>query len=178
MKIIITGRKVNLRDSFKERVHRKLEKFSRFFDDEAQAQVVVNVENERETVEVTISSSGMIYRAEETAYDMFDALEKVCDVLMRKINENKSRLEYRMKAGAFDNIQPENHERPEEDKEKFKIVRNKRFEMKPMSVEEAILQMKLLGHMFYVFFNMDTESINVVYQRKDGNYGLIETVME
>lgn len=176
MKIIITGRKANLKDSFKERVNRKLEKFSRFFDDEAQAQVVVTAENERQTLEVTISSSGMFFRAEETAYDMFDALEKVCDVLMRKINENKSRLEYRMKVGAFNHIPP-NQEKSEENREKFKIVRNKRFEMKPMSVEEAILQMNLLGHMFYVFFNIDTESINVVYQRKDGNYGLIETVV-
>ena len=169
MKITITGRTVNLKDSFKERVEKKLIKFERFFDEDSQAFVTVHVESGRQTVEITVrDAGGMIYRAEETAEDMLDALEKVCDVLFRQICRNKNRLERRLKEGAFADI-----DETEED-EGFKIVRSKNFEMKPMGVEEAILQMNMLGHMFFLFYNMDTDCVCVVYKRKDSGYGLIE----
>ena len=170
MKITITGRKVNLKDSFKERVEKKLIKFEKFFDEAAEAFVTVHVEYGRQTVEITVKDAGgMIYRAEETAEDMLDALEKVCDVLFRQICRNKNRLERRMKTGAFQDIAE-----IDEEEDGFDIVRSKNFEMKPMSVEEAILQMNMLGHMFFVFFNMDTNCTCVVYKRKGSGYGLIE----
>ena len=147
MKITITGRKVNLKDSFKERVEKKLIKFERFFDEEAQAFVTVHVESGRQTVEITVrDAGGMFYRADETAEDMLDALEKVCDVLFRQICRNKNRLERRLKKGAFADIEDSDED------EGFKIIRSKNFEMKPMSVEEAILQMNMLGHMFFLFY--------------------------
>ena len=169
MKITITGRKVNLKDSFKERVEKKLSKFEKFFEDDSEAFVTVHVEPGRHTVEITVKDiGGMIYRAEETAEDMLDALEKVCDVLFRQICRNKNRLERRLKAGAFEDIEALDEE------EGFKIVRSKNFEMKPMGVEEAILQMNMLGHMFFLFYNMDSDCVCVVYKRKDSGYGLIE----
>ncbi len=169
MKTTITGRKVNLKDSFKERVEKKLIKFERFFDEDSEAFVTVHVEPGRQTVEITVKDSGgMIYRAEETADDMLEALEKVCDVLFRQICRNKNRLERRLKEGAFADID----EAEEEDG--FDIVRSKNFAMKPMGVEEAILQMNMLGHMFFLFYNMDSDCVCVVYKRKGSGYGLIE----
>ena len=170
MKTTITGRKVTLKDSFKERVDRKLEKVSRFFSPEAEAAVTVHVEKGRQTVEVTIRDAGMIFRAEETAPDMLDALEKVMDVLIRQIRKNKTRLEKRMKESDF-SILPYDEE---PDELPYDVVKSKRFSLKPMSVDEAILQMNLLEHIFFVFLNMDTGLVNVVYRRNDGNYGLIE----
>ena len=168
VKITITGRKVNVKDSFKERVQKKLAKFDRFFDQDAEASVTVHVENDRQTVEITIrDQNGMIYRSEETAADMIDALEKVCDVLFRQICRNKTKLERRLKAGAFDDIAEQ------EEEDGFRIVRSKNLSIKPMSPEEAILQMNMLGHMFFLFYNMDSDSVSVVYRRKDGDYGLI-----
>ena len=176
MTINITGRKVNLRDSFKERVEKKLGKFDKFFDENAEANVTVTLEKNRQTVEVTIKNNGMFYRAEETTDDMEDALDRVVDVLTRQIRKNKTKLEKRVRdAQAFDAfagmIAVEEEEVDEED---FNIVRNKKFSVKPMDPEEAILQMNLLDHQFYMFRNVDTNEINVVYKRKNGDYGLLE----
>lgn len=174
MKTTITGRKVKVKDSFKERVDRKLEKMSRFFSEDAQAAVTVHVEKDRQTVEVTIRDAGMIFRAEETAPDMLDALEKVMDVLVRKIRKNKTRLEKRMKESDFTLLPYEE----EADEEPFTVVKSKSFALKPMNVDEAILQMNLLEHIFFVFLNMETGLVNVVYRRNDGDYGLIEAAQD
>lgn len=173
MKITITARKLNLKDSFKERVEKKLSKFNKFFGDDADANVTVTLEKNRQTVEVTIKYLGYIYRAEETAEDMEDALDVVVERLARQIRKNKTRLERRVKTAIdisdFAPIVPE-----EDDEIKYNVVRSKHFNVKPMDVEEAILQMNLLGHEFYMFRNMETNEINVVYQRKNGDYGLLE----
>ncbi|MCI8359956.1 MAG: ribosome-associated translation inhibitor RaiA [Clostridiales bacterium] len=174
MKTTITGRKVTLKDSFKERVDKKLNKVSRFFSPAAEAAVTVHVEKGRQTVEVTIRDAGMIFRAEETAPDMLDALEKVMDVIVRQIRKNKTRLEKRMKESDF-SILPIDEE-PEE--LPYDVVKSKRFSLNPMSVDEAILQMNLLEHIFFVFLNMDTGLVNVIYRRNDGNYGLIEAAAD
>ena len=175
MKTTITGRKVTLKDSFKERVNKKLDKVSRFFSPEAEASVTVHVEKGRQTVEVTVRDAGMIFRAEETAPDMLDALEKVMDVLVRQIRKNKTRLEKRMKESDFSTL-PFVDEEPLEPG--FEVDKSKSFSLKPMSTDEAILQMNLLEHVFFVFLNMDTGLVNVVYRRNDGNYGLIEATAE
>ncbi len=175
MKTTITGRKVTLNDAFKSRVERKLKKISKFFGDDTEAQVTVTVEKGRETVEITIRNGGMIFRAEETMTDMLDALEKVGDALIRQIRKNKTRLEKRLRSSAFTDAVAETS-LPEGDaeEEEFKIVRSKRFPIKPLDIDEAILQMNLLGHQFYMFKNVSSGETNVVYRRKQGDYGLIE----
>ncbi len=170
MKMTITARKTSIRDSFRERVEKKLSKFDRFFNDDASAVVTVTREGEREIVEITIRSQGLFYRAEKTTSDRLDSLEAVCDSLFRQIVRNKDRLEKRLRSNAFDAALIEEPISTEE----YRIVRNKKFTIKPMTVEEAILQMNLLEHEFFMFRNDETEEINVVYKRKNGDYGLIE----
>ena len=177
MKVTITGRKVNLRDNFKEMAVRKLGRFERIFDADADAHVVVTVEHNRQTVEITIRQRGMIYRAEATEYEMNDALDRVISALGRQIRKNKTKLEKKIHSGAIDQYIEEYtyaNDVPEEPKEEFKVVKSKRFFVSPLSVEEAILQMNLLDHQFFLFRNTESDEINVVYKRKDGGYGLLE----
>jgi putative sigma-54 modulation protein len=171
MKLTITGRKVDLKDIFKNRVEKKLEKFRKFFEEEAQAFVTVSVNKDRQTVEITIKNKGIIYRSEETTRDMQFSLDNAVDNLMRQINKNKARLEKRLREGAFEDI-PAGPAETE-----YEIVKIKTFPVKPMNIEEAILQMNLIGHEFYTFLNEETESMSVVYRRHDGGYGVLEPVL-
>jgi len=179
MNIIITGRKVAVKDSFKERAEKKLAKIAKFFDDSAEAHVTVTVEKNRQTVEVTVKDAGMLFRAEETAMDMLDALDRVGDALVRQIRKNKTRLEKKLRLSSIDDMGalPGQSEALVEETD-FDVVRVKRFSIKPMDVDEAILQMNMLGHQFYMFKNVDTGDMNVVYRRKFGDYGLIEPHIE
>ena len=176
MTVETIGRKVNLKDSFKEKAERKLGKFARFFSDDATAHVTVTVEKKRQTVEVTVKDSGLIYRAEAVAEDMADALDRVCDLLIRQIHKNKTKLERRLRSGAFMSLAEESAEKTKDvvDEAEYKIIRSKRFHLRPIPVDEAILQMNMLGHQFYMFQNAETGNINVVYIRQNGDYGLIE----
>ncbi len=174
MNITIRGRRINLRDSFKERAEKKLKKFERFFDSEADALVTASLERDRFTVEVTIKSLGMIYRSEKTTADLMSSLDLVTDTLFHQIVKNKTRLEAKLRDDAFtkaDDSYLYDYDASEAD---YRIVRNKRFVVNPMSVDEAILQMNMLGHEFFMFRNESTDEIGVVYRRKDGNYGLLE----
>lgn len=171
MKINITGRKCTPRDSFKDHAEKKLSKVARFFDDDAEAKVTATVEKSCQIVEVTVSSRGMIFRAEESAQNMNEALDDCIDSIIRQIRRNKTRLEKRLRTGNFDSIIAETESADEE--ESYEVVRTKAVVLKPESVEEAILQMNLLGHMFYMFRNAETSEINVVYKRKDGGYGVL-----
>ena len=173
MNVKIIGRKVTLRDNFKTLVSKKLSRFERIFDEDADATVTVTLERNRQTVEVTIQQRGMIYRAEATDFEMNDALDQVMQALGRQIRKNESRLDKQIHSAALDDYIAQESLAPEED-ETFEVVRTKHFAVKPMSVEEAILQMNLLGHQFFMFRNTENEEINVVYRRKDGNYGLLE----
>ena len=177
MKITIIGRKVTLRDNFKELATRKLMRFDRIFDENAEATVTVTLERNRQTVEITIRQPGMICRAEETAAEMNDALDKVISALGRQIRKNKTRLEKRLHTGAIDQYVQEYAEDAgpvDEEPEEYEIVKIKHFYVKPASVEEAILQMNMLEHQFFMFRNTENNEINVVYRRKDGKYGLLE----
>ncbi|HHV31736.1 ribosome hibernation-promoting factor, HPF/YfiA family [Caproiciproducens sp. LBM24188] len=179
MKITITGRKVNLRDNFKELAKKKLSRFDRIFDEDAQANVVVTVERNRQTVEITIRNRGIIFRAESTDFEMNDALDQVISSLGRQIRKNKSRLEKQIHSAALDQYVEEYlHSQEEDDTQDYQIVRTKHFFVKPMTTDEAILQMNLLDHQFFLFRNEDNGAINVVYKRKDGNYGLLEPDVE
>ena len=171
MKLTITGRKINVTDGLREYTTNKLSKLDKFFGDEATGDVTYSVQKDNHTIEVTIHHKGIIYRAEVTEPDMYASIDRVEDVLERQIRKQKTRLEKQFKTGAFDYL-PSTPDIEEETE--FKIVKTKTYSAKPMSVEEAILQMNLLGHAFYIFNNSGTMDKNVVYKRKDGNYGLIE----
>lgn len=177
MKITYTERKVNLRDNFKQRVERKLSKFEKIFSDEAQAFVVVTVDKSSQTVEITIRDKSMVYRAEKTMPEMNDALDKCADVLGRQLRKNKSKLEKRLRQGSLEElVAPVDEPQDEED---YTIVRTKEIPVKPISVEEAILQMNMVGHKFYMFTNAESGEVNLVYLRDDGKYGLlVPTVTE
>ena len=176
MKITYTARKVNLRDNFKERVEKKLSKFKKIFSEDAVANVVVTLEKNRQTVEITIRDNRMVYRAESTQSEMNDALDRVIDILTRQIRKNKTRLEKRIKTGgSLDALTAElpaqEAEEPEDD---YKVVRKKQILIKPISVEEAILEMNMISHDFFMFINAETDEVNVVYKRENGDYGLLE----
>ncbi|MCI6653524.1 MAG: ribosome-associated translation inhibitor RaiA [Ruminococcus sp.] len=172
MKIAYTARKVNLKDNFKELCEKKLSKFNKIFSEDATASVVVTLYKNRQTVEVTVSDNGMIYRAEDTQDEMNDALDKVVDILGRQLRKNKTRLSRRLRDNTadFTAILPDEDI---EDEEEFDI-RYKTIPVKPISVEEAILQMNMLNHDFFVFINAETNETNVVYKRKGNTYGLLE----
>lgn len=169
MKITVIGRKCTPRDSFREHAEKKLAKIDRFFGDEATAKVTATVEKTSQTVEITVNNDGMIFRAQAKAENMNEALDNCVDLLIRQIRKNKTKLEKRLRSGAFDGYQEFEDEEPE-----FELVRTKTIPIKPQSVDEAILQMNMLGHQFYMFRNSANDSVAVVYRREDGGYGLIE----
>lgn len=175
MKVDIIGRKVTLRDNFKDLVDKKLSKFDRIFDEDAEATVTVTVEKNRQTVEISIKQRGMIYRAEATELEMNDALDKVVNALSTQIRRNKQRLQRAKKVhqdldfSGFEDV-PMSGETEEED---FSVVKTKNFFVSVMTPEEAILQMNMLGHEFFMFRDDPTGEINVVYKRKSGDYGLL-----
>lgn len=177
MKYNIIGRKVNLRDNFKERVYKKLGKFEKIFSEDAEAAVTVTLERNRQTVEVTIRDNGMMYRAESTALEMNDALDAVVDILGGQIRKNKAKLSKKMKSDSLERYiaeEPTGYDDIALDEEDYKVVRTKNVPIKPLTIEEAILQMNMIGHQFFMFRNASTNDINVVYKRKNGTYGLLE----
>ncbi len=178
MKINIIGRKLEVTDKYRDYIQKRLSKLDKFFKDEAEARVVIGPVKDNEYIEASVYAAGMIYRAEAVDVDVLCATDKIVDVIERQIRKNKTRLEKKIKREAFDDLVLLSGDSftEGEDKSEFKIVKTKRFQLKPMNVEEAILQMNLLGHDFFVFKNHDTEEMNVVYKRKDGNYALIESV--
>ncbi len=169
MNITIVGRKCNPREDFRARAEKRLSKVDKLFGEEAAAKVTATVEKSCHIVEITVTKGGMIYRAEEQAENMVDALDECVDSLIRQIRKNKTRLDKKLHAAVLDDFFTDE---VEEEKD-FDIIREKSVALKPQSVEEAILQMNLLGHQFYMFLNADTDQINVVYKRNANGYGLI-----
>ena len=173
MNITISSRKTTVKDSFREWAEKKLKKLDRFFEEDAQAAIVVTNERERETVEVTVQSRGMIFRAEKTSADRLDSLDAVVESLTRQIVKNKNKLEKKGKTKAvslegFEEYTADLHD------EEYHVVKTKAFDLKPMSVDEAILQMNMLDHQFYMFQNDANDLVCIVYKRNDGDYGLLE----
>ena len=176
MHITITGRKVNLKNNFKELVEKKLSRYDRIFEENADAHVVVTVEHNRQTVEITIRQSGLIFRAEATDFEMNDALDQVISALGRQIRKNKTKLEKKLHSGALRDYVEDyyNGEVPEQPTVEYKIARTKKVPVKPMHIEEAILQMDLLGHDFFIYTDVEDNTTNVLYRREDGDVGLLE----
>ena len=173
MKTNIYLRKVELSAEKKEMIAKKIDKLGKFFDDDVSADIVVNTQKDKIIVEVTIRTVDMIYRAEERDDDLYNAVDEIVEAIVRQIRKNKTRLAKKLREGvhkeydftAYDDV----------DDAEIKIVKTKTHHVKPMSAEEAVLQMNLLNHSFYVFLNAQTNTTDIVYRRKDGNYGLIET---
>ena len=172
MNITITGRKVTLKDSFKERTEKKLAKIGKFFDDNANVNVTVTVEKSRQTVEITVKSKGLLFRAEQTSTDMLDSLEEACDAIIRQIRKNKTRLEKRGHSAMPDAADLKGIDIEEESE--FNVIRYKKFPINELEVDEAILRMNMLGHQFFMFKSAVTGDVNLVYKRNQGDYGLIE----
>ena len=167
MKVTCTGRRVTLKPGFIEKAEARLAKLDKFFPGEAEAQVTVNVEKSGQTVEITVREGGLMLRAEKSADRMEDALNDACDLLVRRVVKQRKRLGDKLTSAAAE--VPAAVE-PEED---YEIIREKHFAVKPCSTDEAILQMNLLGHSFYVYRSADTGGIQVVYRRTDGGYGVL-----
>jgi putative sigma-54 modulation protein len=178
MKFNIIARKFTIKEDVRKYLEKKLSKLDKFFKDEPTARVVLGTVKDNEYIEAQINAGGIIFRAEATDSEMLAAIDKIVDIIERQIRKNKTRLAKRLRENSINDSQMISGTNFVDDEEtgEFDIVKTKRFSVKPMSVEEAILQMKLLGHSFFVFKNVHTNEMNVVYERKDGRYALIESV--
>ncbi len=175
MKTTIVARRYEVTDFMRERLDKKLSKLDRFFSDEAAATVTMSSERGREKLELTINYKGTLFRAEVIEDDMIAAIDRSADVVERQIRKNKTKLEKRLRDGAFEkSLVGFSDEAIDEDV--IEITKVKQFHVKAMSPEEAVLQMNLLGHTFFLFRNVDGGEINLVYKKKSGEYGLIEPI--
>ena len=173
MQFNYTTKKCNIWDSTKEYTEKKLSKLSKFFSDDCTVYVIYTLEKDNNCkVEVTVEYNGITFRAQETTTDFKESVDRIVDVLIRQIRKHKTKLEKRLRNSNFDF---DFGYTSLDDEEEYKVVRSKSVTAKPMSTDEAILQMNMLGHDFYVYRSVDDEKICVVYRRKNGNYGLIET---
>ena len=175
MEIIIRGDKLKITDSMRAYIEEKLGKLEKYLknSEEIRANVIVKVKNHEQRVEITIPLKTYIIRAEETKNDFYAAIDKALDTLERQIRKNKTRI--MSKQGKTSHDFDMSVIETEKETEEKKIVKRKSVEVKPMDEEEAILQMELLGHQFYMYKDSNTNKIAVVYQRNDGNYGVIES---
>ena len=173
MLLTFTGKNMQVTESMKEIAEKKFSKLDKYFKDDVAARVTFSTQRSLQKVEVTIDLPGTLIRAEEATHDMYQSIDKVVDVLARQIRKHKTKLQQKHQANEtirFENI-PVMEEVPEEDVPK--IVKTKNFTLGPMTKEEAILQIELLGHDFFIFFDDSDELVKVLYKRKDGNYGLL-----
>lgn len=173
MKTNIYLRKLELSPEKKDTIIKKVDKLSKFFDEDVASDIVISSQRDKIIVEATIRTPDMIYRAEERNEDVYNATDEIVESISRQIRKNKTRLAKRLRQGI--NKDFVFADEPAEDESEIKIVKTKTHHVKPMSAEEAVLQMNLLNHSFFVFRNAQTNTTDIVYRRKDGNYGLIET---
>ena len=172
MKFIISGKNIEVTPGLKDAIEQKLGKLERYFTPETEINVTLSVEKGRQKIEVTIPVKGNIIRSEQTSNDMYVSIDLVEEIIERQIKKYKTKL-IDKKQSALSFSEAFLQEEPEHE-ETIKIVKTKRFAMKPMDPEEACIQMELLGHNFFMFLNADTNEVNVVYKRKSNSYGLIE----
>lgn len=173
MRVNITSKNLNASDNLKATIEKKFEKLNKYFSDDITASVMLSQERGRQRIEATINAKGTIFRAEELTGDAYEGVDRIVEKLSSQMSRFKTKLSKKHKEGRgliFDAV-PEAYE-----DEEIRVVRTKKFDLVPMSTDEAIVQMELLEHSFFVFLNMETDSVNVVYKRKDKDYGLLETV--
>lgn len=174
MRITVSGKNIEVTSALRDTVERKLSKLEKYFNPDVEIYATLSVQKNRQILEVTIPFNGVILRAEEENDNMYASIDLVLDKLEGQIRKQKTKLQRRthsesLKFQFIPDLEPRDKE-----KEEPRIVRTKRFAIKPMSSEEAVLQMELLGHNFFVYKSAEEGEVNVVYKRKDGNYGLIE----
>ena len=173
MRFIISGKNIDVTAGLRSNIEQKLGKLERYFTPETEIIVTLSVEKERQKIEVTIPVKGNIIRSEQVSDDMYVSIDLVEEVIERQLRKYKNKLiDKHQEGGSFQSEFMK--EEADVDDGEIKIVRTKRFGMKPMFPEDACVQMELLGHNFFVFSNAETDEVNVVYKRKDGAYGLIE----
>ena len=168
-------KQIELSDNSKEKLLTKIRRIDKFFSGDDECKIVVSQQKNQMILEVTILYKGFFIRGEARNEDLQTAADICLENLDRQIRKNKTRLEKSVRGGGFENYIPMVEDTEEVEEEEFKIIKRKRFVSKPMSAEEAVLQMNMLGHDFFVFADPETLETNIVYRRKDGNYGLIET---
>ena len=171
MRVTVIGKNINVTSALKEIVERKISKLDRYFKPNVEARATLTVQKNSQIFEVTIPFNGVILRCEESTDDMYKSIDLVQAKLERQIRKQRTKLQRRsnesLRFSNFDEVALEEDDQGE-------IVKVKKFNIKPMSTEEAILQMELVEHNFFVFKDSDTDNVNVIYKRKDGNYGLLE----
>lgn len=172
MRFVISGKNLDVTEGLKASVEDKLGKLERYFTPDTEVIVTLSVEKERQKIEVTIPVKGNIIRSEQTSNDMYVSIDLVEEVIERQLRKYKNKIVDKKQEGG--NFQKAYIEKDYDEDEDVKIIRTKRFGIKPMYPEDACVQMELLGHNFFVFKNAETEEVNVVYKRKGNTYGLIE----
>ena len=170
MKTTITAKKMQIPQNFTEYAESKINtKLSKFFGDEAEAKIVISEIRNQIIIELTVKYNSIIFRAERSAEDKNVALDDAIDKIIRQIRKNKTKIEKRLKDTAFKEAFAE----PVQEVD-YEVIRHKKFKMRPMDTDEAILQMNMLGHNFFMFTNAENGEINVVYKRSEGNYAVLE----
>ena len=172
MRITISGRNIDLTDGLKGAVEEKLSKLEKYFTPDTDVYVTLSVEKERQKIEVTIPMKGNIIRSEQVSNDMYVSIDLVEEVIERQLKKYKTKIISKQQAES--NLRQEFIEKETSSEEDIKIIRSKKFGMKPIYPEDACVQMELLGHNFFVVRNAESEEVNVVYKRKGNTYGLIE----
>ncbi|MDY5221501.1 MAG: ribosome-associated translation inhibitor RaiA [Eubacteriales bacterium] len=171
MKFVYASKDMAVSESLKTRVEKKLGKLERYFREEPEATIRFKVQKgARNIVEITVNAAGVILRAEESSNDMYLSIDHAVDKLESQIRRHRTKLEKRIRTAELEPV----IEAPVYEEQNYDIVRTKKFAVKPMSVEDAITQMELLGHDFFLFLNEESETMNVLYRRHDGTYGLLQ----
>ena len=174
MRITISGKNIELTEGLKQAVEEKLSKLEKFFKPDTDVYVTLSVEKDRQKIEVTIPAKGHVIRSEQVSNDMYVSIDLAAEVIERQLKKYKNKFRAEQQAGAA-SLRTDFLDKDYEDEEDdIKIVRTKKFDIKPMYAEDACIQMELLGHDFFVFCNAETDEVNVVYKRKGNTYGLIE----
>ena len=172
MRYVITGRNIDVTEGLRNAVQEKIGKLEKYFTADTEVHVTLSVEKERQKIEVTIPVKGNIIRSEQVSSDMYVSIDLVEEIIERQLKKYKNKIVDKQQ--SRDNFSPEYIDKDYDEDDSIKIIRTKKFGIKPMDPEEACVQMELLGHDFFVFRNADTFEVNVVYKRKGNTYGLIE----
>ena len=172
MKFIITGRNIDITPGLRSAIEEKIGKLSRYFKADTEAHVTLSVEKDRQKIEVTIPVKGSVIRSEQTSNDMYVSIDLVEEIIERQLKKYKNKLVEKHQGQHY--FRQEFIDKDYAEDDEVRIVRTKKFDIKPMYAEDACVQMELTGHNFFVFCNAETDQVNVVYKRKGNTYGLIE----
>ena len=172
MKFIIVGKNIEVTEGLRSHVEEKIGKLEKYFNPDTEVHVTLSVEKDRHKIEVTIPVKGSIIRSEQVSNDLYISIDLVEEIIERQLKKYKTKLVDQTQSASV--FKQEYVDKDFMDEEEIKIIRSKKFDIKPMYPEDACVQMELLGHSFYVFCNAETDQVNVVYKRKGNTYGLIE----